>query len=183
MPGEQTTGVRKALHHLEHARRHAGFEQYLLELHGAERRDLGGLEDHGIAARERGRRLPAGDLQRIVPSTDAGDDPQRLAPCIAECLAAQIDVLAAQGLREACEVLEAVRARNDVDDERLLNRLAGVARLELGQLAVTRAQDLRGLPQHAGALRARHRRPAHLTTLRGAHGGVDIGRAGNARVP
>ncbi len=122
-------------------------------------------------------------MQRIVPGADAGDHAQRLAPCIAERLAAQIDVLAAQGLREAREVLEAVRAGNDVDDERLLNRLAGVARLELGQLAVARAQDVRGLTQHAGALGARHRGPARLTALGGAHGGVDLGRAGNAHVP
>ena len=61
---------------------------------------LGRLEDHRVAAGERGRRLPAGDLQRIVPGTDAGDNAERLAARVAEGRRAQIDVLAGCALRE-----------------------------------------------------------------------------------
>src|SRR5256885_12517302 len=36
--------------------------------------ELGGLEDHGVAARERRSAFPAGDLHRVVPGADAGED-------------------------------------------------------------------------------------------------------------
>ena len=113
--------------------RHAGLEQDLLELDGGERRQFGRLENHGVAAGERRRGLPAGDLQRIVPGADAGDHAQRLAPRVAERLRPEIDVLAGEALRETGEIFEAIGAGDDVDDAGLLDGLAGIARLELGE--------------------------------------------------
>ena len=84
---------------------------------GGERRQLGRLEDHGVAAGERRRRLPAGDLERVVPGADAGDDAERLAPRIAEGGRAEIDVLAGERRGEAGEILEAVGAGEHVDGE------------------------------------------------------------------
>ena len=86
MAREQPAGLGEPLHHLEHARRQAGLEENFLQLDGRERRQLGGFENHGIAAGERRRRLPAGNLQRIIPSADAGYHAQRFAPRVAEGL-------------------------------------------------------------------------------------------------
>ena len=82
----------------------------------------------------------------------------------------------------AGEILEAVGARDDVDDARLLDRLAGVARLELGQLLVALAQDCGGTAQDAGTLAARERTPGRLRCARGADGGLDLGGAGDRDV-
>ena len=138
------------------------------------RRELRRLENHGIAAGERGRGLPAGDLQRIVPGADAGHHAQGLAARVAEGLGTQIDVLAAQGLREAREVFEAFRAGDHIHHQGLLNRLAGVARFELGELLIARAQQFAPPAQHARPLRAGHRRPFGLAALRRAHRRVDF---------
>ncbi len=182
MASEQTAGIGEALHHLEHARRQSGLDQDLLELHGGERGEFRRLEDHGIAAGQCGRRLPAGDLQRVVPCADAGDHAERLAARVAEGLRAEIDVLAAQGLRKARKIFEAIRAGNHVHDQRLLDGLAGIARFELGKLLIARAQQLGGAAQHARALRARHRSPSDLAVLRRTHRGVDLRRTRSAHV-
>ena len=94
MPREQAAGVRKTLHHLEHPGGQSRLGKISSSLHRGERRQLGGLEDHGIAAGERRRGLPAGDLQRVVPGADAGHHAQRLAARVAERLGAEIEVLA-----------------------------------------------------------------------------------------
>ncbi len=144
-----------ALHDLEEPGRQARLAVGLLELDGRERREARGLEDHRVAEGERGRRLPAGDLQRIVPGADAGGDAERLAARVAEGRGPEVDVLAGRALRERREVLEALRAGDHVDDARFLDGLAGVAGLELGELVVARAQESR--PRGAGCGRARPR--------------------------
>ena len=64
---------------VEHARRdHVGGE-----LHEAEKRErslLGRLQHLDVPGRERGRELPDGHHERVVPGSDAGDDADRLAP-------------------------------------------------------------------------------------------------------
>ena len=44
-----------------------------------QRRDLGGLEHHGVAGRQRGRETPAGDRHREVPGHDHADHAERFA--------------------------------------------------------------------------------------------------------
>ena len=77
-------------------------------------------------------------------------------------------MLAGRALREAGEVLEAFGARDHVDDAGFLDRLAGVAGLELGELVVARAQDVGGAAQDAGAFRPGQRGPRGLRRARGA---------------
>ena len=72
--GERRADRAAALDHVEGAGGQAGLGEDLGELQRAERRELGGLEDHGVAAGERRRRLPAGDLAGVVPGADAGAD-------------------------------------------------------------------------------------------------------------
>jgi len=171
-----------ALDHLENAGRQARFEIGFLELGGGERRQAGRLEDHRVAEGERGSRLPARDLQRVIPGADAGDDSERLAARITESLRAEVDVLAGRALCESGEILEAFRAGDDVDDARFLNRLAGIARLERGQFIVAGAQDLGGTPQYSRALRRPHRRPAGLGLAGSQHRRIDFLRASDVYV-
>ena len=84
-----------------------------------ERRQLGRLEDHRVAAGERRRRLPAGDLQRIVPGADAGDDAERLAARVAEGLRAEVDVLAGRALRERRRNTRGTRRRRSTSTTRV----------------------------------------------------------------
>ena len=153
----------------------------LRELDGGERREARRLEDHRVAEGERGRRFPAGDLQRVVPRADAGGDAERLAARVAEGGRAEVDVLAGRALRERGEVLEALGARDHVDDARLLDRLAGVAGLERGERVVARAQDLRRAAQDARALGAGERGPGGLRRARRLHRGLDLGGAGHGK--
>ncbi len=74
MRGQKAAGIGEALHDVEDAVRQAGFGHDVGELDRGERRQLGRLEDHRVAAGKGRRRLPAGDLERIVPGADAGDD-------------------------------------------------------------------------------------------------------------
>ena len=93
MPGcadQRRADRARALDHVEDAVGQAGLGEDLAELQGAERGQLGRLEDHGVAAGERRGRLPAGDLAGVVPGADADADPERLAPGIDE-VAAEID--------------------------------------------------------------------------------------------
>ena len=171
-----------ALHHLEDAGRQAGFAIGFLELDGGERREARGLEDHRVAEGERGGRFPAGDLQRIVPGTDAGDHAERLAARVTESLRAKVDVLAGRALCEGGKVLDALGTRDDIDDPRLLDRLAGVARLERRELVVARAQDLGSAAQDAGALGPGERRPGRLGGARRTDSRFDLRGAGDRDV-
>ena len=151
--------------HLEQSGGQAGLRVNLLQLHRGQRRQVGRLEQHRVAAGQRRRRLPAGDLQRIVPGADARDDAERLAARVAEGAGAQVQVLAGDRRRDAGEILEAVGARDHVDDSRFLDRLAGVARLEFREFVVARrAAD----PRRAAArarVRCRSTRPIRAARI------------------
>ena len=173
---QQPAGIRAALHHLKHAVRQPGLGQDLTQPDSRERRELRRLEDHCIAARERGRSLPTGDLQRIVPRADAGNDAERLAPRVAERLGSEVHMLAAEARRESGVVFEAFGAGDDIDGSRLLDGLARVAGLELGELAVAGAQQIGGAAQDAAALRPRHGGPLDLRRLRLHDRGINLHR-------
>ena len=182
MAREQPAGRGVALHDLEEPARKPRLAVDLLELDGGEGREARRLEDHRVAEGERGRRLPAGDLQRVVPGADAGRDADRLAARVAERGGAEVDVLAGRALRERGEVLEALGAGDHVDDARFLDRLAGIAGLERRELVVPGAQDLGGAAQDAGALGARQRGPGGLRRARRRDRGLDLGGAGHRKL-
>ncbi len=179
---QQPSGPGMAVHHLENAGRQAGLAIDLLELDGGKRREARGLEDHRVAEGERGSRLPAGDLQRVVPGADAGDDADGLPARVAEGLWAEVDVFARRALRERGEILEALGARDDVDDPGFLDRLAGVAGLERRQRVVALAQEFGCTAQDPGAFRPRERGPGGLRLSREADHGLDFLGAGHRDV-
>ena len=65
--------------HVDDAVGNPGIEDELAETDCRERRELGGLEDDGVRARERRPELPARDVRREVPGDDQSDDAERLA--------------------------------------------------------------------------------------------------------
>ena len=111
-------------------------------------------------------------LDRIVPGADADADAERLAPRIGEG-AAEIDVVAIVARDRAAEIFERVGGRGGVGDQRLLDRLAGVERLEPRQLGVARAQDVGGAAQDAAALDRLQPRPGRLRCARCFDGEFD----------
>ena len=62
----------------------AGLAQQLGDTVRCQRCQFRGLQDEGVARRQRRRRLPAGNLDRIVPGPDAGADTQRNALAIGD---------------------------------------------------------------------------------------------------
>ena len=57
---------------------HAALEQQVAAELGRKRRELGGLEHHGIAGEERRQRVADREQEGEVPRADDADDPVRL---------------------------------------------------------------------------------------------------------
>src|SRR5207253_5167049 len=182
MTRQEPPGLRPALRHLEYPLGQSRSRKHLLKLDGRERSEFGGLEDHGVAARERRSGFPAGDLQRVVPGADAGDHPERLAARVAEGLWPQIDVLAGDCRSQPGVIFQALRTREHIDRARLLDRLAGVAGLEHGEFLVALAQHARRALQHAPALRPTQGGPLLLRRLRLEDCGIDLRRTVGAQL-
>ncbi|ODN64422.1 hypothetical protein BA763_18955 [Burkholderia cenocepacia] len=102
---------------------------------------------------------------------------ERLAARIDERLGAQRHLQPFDRGREARVVLDHVRAGDDVDRERLADRLAGVARFDGREFVVAFAQQVDRAAQDARALHRGHRGPFALAFPSGRHGAVDVGRA------
>ena len=117
---------------VQHPGRDAGLERELPEPERRERGGRCGLEDHRVPGRERGRDLPGGHHQRVVPRDDRADHPDRLAQRVAHHRRVDDVGPPVQVLRGAGEQLE--RGDGDLDlGGALPLRLAVVAALELGE--------------------------------------------------
>ena len=111
MARQQPSRFVASLHDLKQAGRSTGGAENLCELHRREGCQLRGLEDHGVAARQRRSRFPASNLQRVIPGANPRDYTQRLAPCVTERLRPQINVLASEACGKRGEVLQAIGTR------------------------------------------------------------------------
>ncbi len=153
---------------VDHARRQVALLEALREQQRGERRGLGGLEHHGVAAGEGGGELPRGHEQREVPGDHLARHAERArAP-------------AGQGVVElvgpARVVEEVRRGERDVDVARLLDRLAAVERLDDGELARALLDAAGDAVDVLAALLARHLRPHLLVgAARRRDGAVDVG--------
>ena len=116
---QQGAGAPPALQDIEHAWRKPGLQIDLSQFHSGHGRELGRLENHGIASRKRGGRLPAGNLQRVVPGTNANADAQRFTPGVGKGILQRV-LCASQSSRRTGEVLQAIGTALHVDDQRLL---------------------------------------------------------------
>ena len=156
---------------VEHALRQTGLERDPLELERRQRGQLGRLEDDGVAGRERRRDLPGGDHQREVPRHDQADDPERLAEGHVDA-AGDRDRLAEQALGRPGVVAEALDDHPDLA-ARVADRLAGVARLERGELLAPRASIASASRRRiVGAVGGRDRAPRREGRFRGGNRGI-----------
>src|SRR6266852_67454 len=149
------------------ARRQLRLPQHVAEKERGERRRLRRLEDDGVAAGERRRKLPRQHQQREVPRDDLAGYPNR------SRLAVRERVLE---LVRPARVVEEVRGRErQVDIAGLLDRLAAVQRLEDRELARALLQDAGDPEEVLRALRARQRGPAvRVCVAGGRDGAVDV---------
>ena len=177
---ERSAHVARTLHDVEGARWETGVDEDLGQSQRAQRCELRRLEHHRVAGCQRRRRLPAGDLDRIVPRTDRGAHAERLAARVGE-RRAEVDVLAGVRRDQTGEVLQAVGARRGIGDKRLLQRLAGVERFEHRQLVVAFTDRLGGSVQHTPTLDGRRLRPGREPAAGGVHRLFDHGRIGGAQ--
>src|SRR5206468_9280177 len=126
------------------------------------------------ARRQRGCRLPAGDLDRIVPGADAHTHAQWFAPGVGEGVFEWV-LRASQRGGGTGKVFDAIGAAGDIDNMGLLPRFTGVLYLKCGELKVARPQQLRRTVQDAATLSAGHGRPNSEATVGGLDGGAYVG--------
>ena len=94
---DRVDGLLVALHDLEHALGQSGLDEQLRQPDRHRRVALAGLEDEGIAARQRGAGLPQRDHRREVERRDARDHAERLAQRVdVDAAARPLGVLALQ---------------------------------------------------------------------------------------
>ena len=149
------------------AGRQVGLTDDVGEQHRRERGGRGRLEHDRVAGGERRGDLPGQHQEREVPRDDLGGDAERLRHPTREGVVELV--------RPARVVPEVVRRERHVDVPALLDRLAGVHRLEDGELARAFLEDARDpeqvlRPLPAGQLAPR---PA-LRTARGPDRLVDV---------
>ena len=143
---ERGPGVPEPGGHDEHVVGQAGGAEAVGDEHRRERRDLGGLEDHGVARHEGRDGIADAEHERVVPGRDHADDAQWLTAD--DHLAperegrARGDLLVAQvALGVALPVLHGVGQREDLVVDGVLVCLAGLAHraLDDGRPVVDRA--------------------------------------------
>ena len=142
---------------VDDALRQARRQRELGEAQRGQRRQLGRLQHDRVAGRERRPELPGGDRQGEVPGRDQPHHAERLAH--GEGLAAgHRDRVAEQPLGRAGVVAEGVHHHRHLA-ARVGDRLAGVARLEHGQLLVVLGERVGERMQGARARRGGERAP------------------------
>ena len=146
-----------------------------------ERRVRRRFQDHRVARVERRHERPERQVHGRVPRRDDADDAERPV--------AQLDVLVVvvgEHLDGNLDADHAVRLRGAAVDlgDGLRERLALLARQELGELVLPLAQPLRELLHERGTLRERARAPGGKRAARGGDGAVELARGaqpGSAR--
>ena len=129
-----------------------------------QRRDLGRLEHHGVAGRERRSETPAGDRHREVPRHDHADHAERLAERDVDA-AGDRDLPAEEPLGRRGVVVEAVADVAGLPAG-VADGVAGVARPRAGPAPRRGRRRRRRRPAAAGPAR-RGRRPARRRTRPG----------------
>ena len=137
MLGQHLPHLPVAMHHIEHAVGKARLGKDFGQFHDRKWRDFTRLEYHGVTGGQSRGRFPAGDLQRIVPGANGGDDAKRFTAGIDERRFAQRDLGTFNGRGEAGVILKHIGAGSDIDTGSFTDRLAGIARFELRQFVIT----------------------------------------------
>ncbi|CAM5456637.1 hypothetical protein SCALM49S_08171 [Streptomyces californicus] len=162
--------------HLEQALGKPGGQGEFGQPEGGQRGRLGGLEEDGVARRQRRGEPPGRDGHREVPRGDDPDDAERLQDREVDAarhrdLPAQQPFGAPRGVVE--EVADVARLPAGVADG-----VAGLPHLQLGQLLDVFVDDSGEAAQQAGPVGGRRGGPGALGGGRPADGGVDVGGGG-----
>ena len=157
---------------VDDALRDPGLEHELGQPQRRQRRQLGGLQDDRVAARERGPELPRGDVEREVPRHDQADDAERLAEGDVDA-AADRDRLAVVLVDRAGVEVEDLRDHADLR-ARARDRLADVARLDPRELLAVLLDERREPAQQPRPIGRRDRSPGRERGLRARDGGVGL---------
>ena len=165
---------------VERAGREADIERELANPDERKACVLGGLDDAGVARRERASDRTPENLHRVVPRHDMRGDAERLAQSNHGHAREVGDRLAMELVGRAAVELEIARGGGDVCP-RLLHRLAAIARFEVCQFLAVVENGLRELHQQASALESGKPAPGALVEglAGGLHREVDIRLAGS----
>jgi ParB family chromosome partitioning protein len=162
---QQRARAAVAGHHVEHARRQPGLRRQLGEQQRRERGELGRLQHHRVAERQRRCNLPGQHQQREVPRDDLPDHADRQ-------LVGQRALLQ---LRPAGVMVEVARRQRHVDVARLPDRLAVIERLQHGEeppVPLDHARERIEMPRPRLPPKLP---PRTLRLARGRHRGAHIG--------
>ncbi|GAA5011911.1 hypothetical protein GCM10025734_56890 [Kitasatospora paranensis] len=140
-----------------------------------ERGEFGGLEDDGVAGRDRREDLPGGHLQRVVPRRDRADHADRLAADVGGVVAGVLaGGLALQVAGGAGEERGVVDGAGDVELGGELDRLAGLGGLDAGELLGAVGEDAGQPVECLGAGAGGGAGPAGQGGAGGRDRGVDV---------
>ncbi|MNS58500.1 hypothetical protein D3C72_914220 [compost metagenome] len=149
--GQLGTDFGAAGHQVEHARRQVQLGHQLREVVRGQRRQVAGFDHHGIAGAQRGRDLPRGLQQRVVPRRDQAAHANRLAQGAADHMVRGF----VDGARLGCDQPRKVaEGGGDIAHvgAALGQRLAGVERLQSGELLGIAVNQFGDLVQQPGAV-------------------------------
>ena len=171
MVGQPLANFGGALHHVEHARRHARFGKDFRQLHRTHGGFLGWLEDHGVTAGQGRRGFPAGDLDRVVPGANAGTDAQGLPAGVVK-ITAQVLLVTFDGGCQAGKELNRIGTGDHIHGFCFLPGLASIAHLCGSQFIITLSQKRNRPKQNPAALDGSHGRPLGKTGAGTFNGGL-----------
>ncbi len=155
-------GLAEAGDDIHHAVGDAGFLDELREVKGRERRVLGGLDDDGVARRQRGRDAPADEEQREIPRKNKAAH-SVWQPHRAGLEARHRDRLATAGVDgEIGEITQRGRDVRDVAAARLRQRFAHVERFDLREDFAVFVHEIGEAMEENGAVIGGQRGPAAL---------------------
>jgi hypothetical protein len=166
--------------HVDDALWDSRLERDRLEAQGAQRSQLGRLENHRVAGGKCGGELPRCDREGKVPGGDQADNAERLTDR-PRLTARDRDRVPQQPLGGAGVVAEGVDDHRDLS-ARVSDRLTGVARLEHGEPLELVLQRVRQLAQPRRTRAGGERAPCRMGLARAGDRRVHLGDPG-ARNP
>ena len=160
--------------------RYTRFHQQFAEPQHGERRQFGGLQDHGAACGQRRCQLPGRGDERAIPRNDLSDDTHRLMPDVTmEILSRHrgLEQLAMQLRAPAGVVTERVRRMRHFEAQARVVQPPAIEAFEFCKFLRMRVHQLGDAPENLLALCRRQSPPATVfeRLARRADGPIDIG--------
>ncbi len=173
-----SANIRIAKDNVKYPVGHPRFAENLRQLQTAQWCKTRRLIDQRVTAGKRHCSFPTGNLDRIVPRTNARTDPQRLPACVAK-RPGEVHLMTADGSRYVGKIFDAIRPRRHVYNFRLLYRLPCIHDLQLSQLTIAITQQLHCSQKDAATLHCLHARPDLKAIPRGGHCPVEVLQVGS----